>query len=417
MGLVGDLLQNPAKQDTTNHIHANVNFDARKSSTFTLVDKKHAWDQESTMVASYADRSYLKFLTAQDMVRLGPYRVESRFGVIEHSESLEFRRCDGILGMGYSDLEHSACFFRTMTSLARPSWKIFQPQSAVTLRRRQFSFVANEFLGELQLGGYDEDSISEAPFYTRMLNDTGYGVEVSSIMYNGVQILDWSARYKGAALLSILDTGSSCIMLPNKTYNGTYRKSPFMTFQDESSREPGLDLDITFGVCHKMCEAWWNAHLSNATSRCCKNFTIPAKRWMYPGGCVQPFNDMNVLILGDPIFRSMLVLHDLEPPVYRVGLAPIHPHYSIGSAPINPWNAQTRRASPHVTKHVANRTRYRRDHGQTASASGSGEQSGQDSRKAVKVAIEGTGGAGAVLAPRVGWRERVRELFGPGNAH
>ena len=93
------------------------------------------------MMASYADRSYLKFLSAQDLVRLGPYRVESRFGVIEHSESLEFRRCDGILGMGYSDLKRSACFFRTMTSLARPSWKIFQPPSAVTLQRRQFSFV------------------------------------------------------------------------------------------------------------------------------------------------------------------------------------------------------------------------------------------------------------------------------------
>ena len=84
-------------QDIRNHIHANVHFDARKSSTFSLVSKQEAYGESSTMVASYADRSYLKFLSAQDVVRVGPFQVESRFGVIEHSESLEFRRCDGIL--------------------------------------------------------------------------------------------------------------------------------------------------------------------------------------------------------------------------------------------------------------------------------------------------------------------------------
>jgi hypothetical protein len=52
---------------------------------------------------------------------------------------------------------------------------------------------------------------------------------------------------------------------------------------------------------------------------------------------VQPFPDANILILGDPIFRSMLVLHDLEPPLYRVGLAVISDTYGIGDAPINPW--------------------------------------------------------------------------------
>ncbi len=204
--------------------------------------------------------------------------------------------------------------------------------------------------------------MAEPPFYTRMLNDTGYGVAVSSITYNGVQIIDWTDQYKGSGLLSILDTGSSCIMLPNSTYNGTYKRSPFSAFEEASTSEPGLELDITFGVCNQHCEASWNAHMPESTTeRCCKNFTIPAKRWMYPGGCVQPFNDMNVLILGDPVFRSMLVLHDLEPPVYRVGLAPIHPDYSIGEAPINPWRTQRQAGlgvAPRLTKHVANRTRY-----------------------------------------------------------
>ena len=34
-----------------NHIHANVHFDARKSSTFRLLDKSQAWNHARTMEA------------------------------------------------------------------------------------------------------------------------------------------------------------------------------------------------------------------------------------------------------------------------------------------------------------------------------------------------------------------------------
>ena len=96
--------------------------------------------------------------------------------------------------MGYSDLPRSACFFRTLTSVSRPSWNIFQPSSSSILPRRQFSFVANEYLGELQLGGHDPASVMEPPFYVKMLNQTGYGVAVSSMMYNGTCPQKYSLR-------------------------------------------------------------------------------------------------------------------------------------------------------------------------------------------------------------------------------
>jgi hypothetical protein len=141
-----------------------------------------------------------------------------------------------------------------------------------------------------------------------MLNQTGYGVAVSSMMYNGVQILDFAQAFKGVALLSILDTGSSCVMLPNSTYNGTYSKSPYQVFHEQSTAKPGMDIEITFGLCDKRCDVSWNAHLPTEASRCCKTLKIPAKNWQSPRGCVQAFQDMNVMTLGDPIFRCMLVL-------------------------------------------------------------------------------------------------------------
>ena len=120
------------------------------------------------------------------------------------------------------------------------------------------------------------------------------------------------------------------------------------------------------------------------------------------------------MILGDPIFRSMLVLHDLEPPVYRVGLAPIDPTYSIGDDPLNPWGPGPRgprsgqegkgNVRGGVIKHKVVRQRYVRNASLSANSSlsragGGGRGGGHSvwkdgeeedlSLKPAKVAIEG----------------------------
>ena len=70
-----------------------------------------------------------------------------------------------------------------------------------------------------------------------------------------------------------------------------------------------------------------------------------------------------------PLCRSLLVLHDLEPPVYRLGLAPIASTYDVGDAPINPWDESgpsERKGRSHsrmgagIVKQPAQRKRYYR---------------------------------------------------------
>ena len=70
-----------------------------------------------------------------------------------------------------------------------------------------------------------------------------------------------------------------------------------------------------------------------------------------------------------PLCRSLLVLHDLEPPVYRLGLAPIASTYDVGDAPINPWDESgpsERKGRSHsrmgagIVKQPAQRKRYSR---------------------------------------------------------
>eukprot|EP00286_Rhodomonas_abbreviata_P025286 CAMPEP_0181293416 /NCGR_PEP_ID=MMETSP1101-20121128/3055_1 /TAXON_ID=46948 /ORGANISM="Rhodomonas abbreviata, Strain Caron Lab Isolate" /LENGTH=368 /DNA_ID=CAMNT_0023398005 /DNA_START=180 /DNA_END=1282 /DNA_ORIENTATION=+ len=321
----------PLPGDTLdNHIHANVHFDARKSSTFTLLRKASQY-----LKVQYADRSYLKILTAEDRVHCGPFSVLSRFGVIEHSESREFRACDGILGMGYSDMPRSASFFKTLTSLVRPGWAIHQPPDALTLARKQFAFMANAFEGELQLGGFDANAVVGDMFYTPMHNLSGYGIVVSSISYMGNELLDFTEEHRGAGLLAILDSGSSCMMLPNSTYNGTYKRNPYETFIQAAKQDATGSLELMVGLCSD-CQSPDPFAPEEGRGECCRRFEMPPKQWLHPGGCVQAFPDMNVIILGDPFFRSFLVLHDLEPPNYRIGIAPINPLYNMGEAPLFP---------------------------------------------------------------------------------
>ena len=125
---------------------------------------------------------------------------------------------------------------------------------------------------------------------------------VKTYVFTRMQVLDWAPVHAGAAIVSILDTGSSCLMLPNSTYDGTYENSPYDIFHRHSTQSPGLDIEITFGMCHDPCPPWNLDPRTNAT-RCCKTFKIPAKHWMAPGGCVQPFPGINIILLGDPIFR------------------------------------------------------------------------------------------------------------------
>lgn len=62
-----------------------------------------------------------------------------------------------------------------------------------------------------------------------------YGVVVSSIQYLGTELLSFSPQHHGAGLLAVLDSGSSCIMLPNGTYNGTYLHNPYERFVGAAS--------------------------------------------------------------------------------------------------------------------------------------------------------------------------------------
>ncbi len=154
---------------------------------------------------------------------------------------------DGILGFGWGgDFLKSAAILNTLSSKARPEWHIAQDQDYVPMPR-MFAFTASDAGAELQLGGFDPASILGTMHMAPMVGVT-YSVNVSSIKYNGEELLSFSKEgpvippnpnrkahdpskpyrpgpYK--AYSGLFDSGTTCNLIPDSTVFGVFTDSPY----------------------------------------------------------------------------------------------------------------------------------------------------------------------------------------------
>jgi hypothetical protein len=159
----------------------------------------------------------------------------------------EFDDVDGILGFGWGgDFLKSAAILNTLSTSARPEWHIVQDKDYVPMPR-MFAFTASDAGAELQLGGFDPDSILGTMHMAPMVGVT-YSVNVSSIKYNGEELLSFSKEgpvippnphrkahdptkpyrpgpYK--AYSGLFDSGTTCNLIPDSTVFGVFNESPY----------------------------------------------------------------------------------------------------------------------------------------------------------------------------------------------
>ena len=154
---------------------------------------------------------------------------------------------DGILGFGWGgDFLKSAAILNTLSTSARPEWHIVQDKDYVPMPR-MFAFTASDAGAELQLGGYDPASILGTMHMAPMVGVT-YSVNVSSIKYNGEELLifskegpvippnphrtshDPSKPYRPGpykAYSGLFDSGTTCNLIPDSTVFGVFDESPY----------------------------------------------------------------------------------------------------------------------------------------------------------------------------------------------
>eukprot|EP00802_Teleaulax_amphioxeia_P011151 Tamp_11181.p1 GENE.Tamp_11181~~Tamp_11181.p1 ORF type:complete len:640 (-),score=84.96 Tamp_11181:27-1775(-) len=307
---------------------AGDGFFPAASSTFKLFDETlnaqggrgQDWGQ---------DGKELAVTVAQDSVRLGPFQALHRFGTMAPRTASAFQDCDGVLGLAYSPAPDSASLLKSLFFPRRPSWNISEPRGREALTPHVFALLATEHGGELQLAGYDASAaVGGKVDFVDMSRDT-YSVRISGMRYGGHQLLraksvDGPAPPAGAAggggtrvayeLEALFDTGSSCIELPDSAVGGL-EASPFRALLDAHMRYGEQELEF---------------ELTDARQRTAR-VSLPYEWWTHPKGCLGPYSGTQV-VLGDPVFRQYLVVHDLRPQAsgaFQLGLGKLSPAYRV----------------------------------------------------------------------------------------
>ena len=112
-----------------------------------------------------------------------------------------------------------------------------------------FSFLSSPNGAELQLGGYDESSIEGELKTVESLSKYAYVVPVTSIKLGDEAIVTLtkdSPASGGGKVSAILDSGTTCICLPNNDMHGGVQGSPYNLFQEAWEKNAKAPLKVSF---------------------------------------------------------------------------------------------------------------------------------------------------------------------------
>ncbi|KAJ1491741.1 aspartic peptidase domain-containing protein [Baffinella frigidus] len=178
------------------------------------------------------------------------------------------------------------------------------------LRERKFAFLSTQDSAELQLGGYDRSSTNADMVYIPTTSTTEYSVNVQSLTFGGIELLNWVDKTRPNAVPAIMDTGTTCLVIPDTLIEGRVSEKPYSKFKSIMTKGMSFYITIDGHLFEIPFSAWWQAS-NNAP--CVQR--APAS---YAG-----------LLLGDVLFQSLVVEFDLTKPSHPIiGIAPRNPLYT-----------------------------------------------------------------------------------------
>ena len=190
---------------------------------------------------------------------------------------------------------------------------------------RKFSFFSTDDAAEVQLGGYDPATCGEM-FYTPSLSPTDFIVGVTSVLFgkspdDAIELLQFRDPTGAEYLPAILDSGTSCLVLPGDELDGKLSNVPFDDFSSLWAKDKSFYIRIG-GKLHEVPFSSWYLARTNQT-------------------CVQPSpSGMQGLLIGDIFFRSYMVEFDMEDerrPI--IGIAKLNDLYRpVGSNAMSYYN-------------------------------------------------------------------------------
>lgn len=315
--LIEDQAQAQAEQE-----EQGAGFDIKfvpANSTVFNPDLSHTFKvvPHQSFVLGYADNTHLKGYQGKDVVQLGDYYAFADFGAVTDCNSPDFNDVDGIVGFGMPSPAApppppSNSIMPGMSPSGAPPASLPMPllfsltapggddSNDNKVQRRAFSFLSSDKKAEIHLGGFDPAAIEGQLFLTPSISTHDYSVVAVSLMFGGTELLDFvpkDPRFRYVP--AIMDSGTSCLVMPDNNINGLLTSSPF-------SKWKGLVKSTTHPEVQE-------AFVLNIAGR---NFEIPYETWFLADSnqsCVQPAPPgFPGLLVGDVFFRRYLVMFDLQ---------------------------------------------------------------------------------------------------------
>jgi len=292
------LFDEPYRPEDSRH------FDVAQSSTFIP-------QASQTFDLNYADGSHLRGFSGVDQVYMGDYKATSPFGVITDCNSPDFNGVDGILGFGLpkpgSDLPTPVLF--AMTDAEN------KDTNAADLKRK-FSFFSTDDAAEVQLGGYDPQTAAGTMWYTPALATDDFIVGATSLKFGdshstAVELLQFkSTAQKNLGAPSIMDSGTSCLVIPADNMQGQLANIPWDDFAKHWKKGRSFWLEVGQKTWEIPFSSWYLAETDQT--------------------CVQPSPaGMQGLLVGDVFFREYIVEFDMTGARPIIGIAPLNKAYNL----------------------------------------------------------------------------------------
>jgi hypothetical protein len=303
-------------------------------------------------VLGYADNTHLQGFQGSDIVQLGAYYMNAPFGAVTDCNSPDFNGIDGIVGFGMpapagpppggpgggaggggggmmgmvgGAMGGAMGAHHAPPSLPLPLlFSLTNPKGDGAgdkrLMRRAFSFVSTDDKGEIHLGGYDPAAIEGDMFMTPCISTHDYSVVAMSLRYGDQELIEFkNAPSKGSQYVpAIMDSGTSCLVMPDSDLNGKLTKSPFSTWKDSIGDvdKPSSQESFFLNIAGREFEIPYDIWYLSDTNQSCVQPAPPG----FPG-----------LLVGDVFFRRYLVLFDLEryPEEVVIGIGRHNPSYEL----------------------------------------------------------------------------------------
>jgi len=304
----------------------------------------------------------IEAITCVDYVQLGQYKARVPFACFMKSTTPQLKDVDGVAGFGIPKVGANG------ETLPMPLlWALTDPRNvesnAKGLKRR-YSFFATRDHAECQLGGFDPESIKGGKMaYIKSLTPGEFIIPIESIRVGrtkeqSLEILKFKDAMPSNAhgfthydtlmakkqeadtnfIPAVLDTGTSCLILPSNDHGGTLEESPFALFVKHFQQPPNLFSADHAELVNKGQKFEDNTGTNVYMTVSGKELMLPFETLLITGTnkpCVRgsPPLQQSSIILGDVFFRQYAVLFDMEgssrSKPATIGLAEINPEYKI----------------------------------------------------------------------------------------